>query len=197
MLRFNRIFAMESLPMRRPILWLATLLLLTPALTARAAELLTVTIDKIRVLRLKSDASTVVVARPEIVNVVLESPRLVFVYGLTPGETSLHIFDNEEKEVYTADLVVAAKTARQVSVHRGVAETTLSCAPNCMRVATPGAATGGGGGAATSPAAPAAAAASAAAGLGGGGVAPPPPTTPPPAPTTPPAIGSGTGTTTR
>jgi hypothetical protein len=190
--------------MRRSALWLATLLLFAalfgPALPVQAAELLTVTIDKIRVLRLKSDASTVVVARPEIVNVVLESPRLVFVYGLSPGETSLHVFDNEEKEVYTADLVVAAKTARQVSVHRGVAETTLSCAPNCMRVATPGAATGGGAPAAgSSAAAPAAAAAAASAGTGlGGGIAPPPPTTPlPPAPTTPPATGSGTGTTTR
>jgi hypothetical protein len=177
--------------MRRPLLWLVPVLLTVSILPALAAEVVSVTIDKMRVLRLKNDASTVVVARPEIVNVVLESPRLMFVYGLLPGETSLHVFDNEEKEVYTADLVVAPKGPRQVSVHRGAAETTLSCAPRCMGVPTPGVV--GGGGVGGGGAAPAAAATGAAA--AGGGAAPPPPSTP--APAAPAPSGSGVGSATR
>jgi hypothetical protein len=193
---------MEPGSMQR-IAAIAALMLVAAASQAAAAELITVPIDKMRIVRLKGDAHTVVVARPEIVNVVLESPRLLFVYGLQPGETSLHILDNAEKEVFSADLVVAGKTARQVNVHRGNRESTLSCAPHCMPVATPGAAQGGAGGgaAAATPGAPGAAAgpASAAAGLAGGGLAPPPPATPTAPPPAAPgaATGSGSVTTTR
>ena len=61
--------------------------------------------NQAEIVRLETDAQIVHVANPAIADVVVESPRLLFVVGRAPGQTGLFILDANGKEVINADLV--------------------------------------------------------------------------------------------
>ncbi len=117
-------------------------LVLFAALPAGAAEPLRVTVDKAHLMRLDNDAGIVIVADPTVADVVLESPRLLFIVGRAPGETNLYILDVDGGEIVRTDLVVVPNADREVTLDRNTVEATFSCAPRCARIATPGAAEG-------------------------------------------------------
>lgn len=114
----------------------ACLLWLAPA--AMAGETIQVVVDKAEVLRLAVDASTILTANPEIIDVAVESPHLILLLGKRPGETSLIVLDSKGTEILDADLVVVPNLERHVTVYRNIEESTLSCAPRCASVSTPG-----------------------------------------------------------
>lgn len=130
-------------------------------LFAQDKDTLHVEVDKAHLIQLDENAATVMIADPNIADVAVESPRLVFVIGRAVGETSLFILDADGKPMVDATIVVderadlveaepdtpapsysaapaAAKPKeRAVTVFRNVtAAETLICAPVC----------GGGGG---------------------------------------------------
>ena len=134
---------------------------------AQDRDTLHVEVDKAHLVQLESNAATVMIADPNIADVAVESPRLVFVIGRAVGETSLFILDADGKPMVDATIVVderadlveaepdtpapsysaapaAAKPKeRAVTVFRNVtAAETLICAPVC----------GGGGGGGKQPA---------------------------------------------
>ncbi len=109
-------------------------------LPAAAAEIMNVIVDKTHILRLNRDASVVMIANPNIADVAVESPRLIFVIGRKPGETNLYVLDGNGRQLLYRDLVVLANPERHVTVHRATKEVTFSCAPRCAQVVTPGAA---------------------------------------------------------
>ncbi len=115
-------------------------LVLFAALPAGAAEPLRVTVDKAHLMRLDNDAGIVIVADPTVADVVLESPRLLFIVGRAPGETNLYILDGDGGEIVHTDLVVVPNADREVTLDRNTVEATFSCAPRCAQIATPGAA---------------------------------------------------------
>lgn len=122
-------------------------------LGAAVAETLTVTLDKTTVLRPGKDVSIVMVGNPDIADVSVESARLVFVIGLTVGETNLLLLNRKGREIASYDIVVAPEVGRHVTVNRGAdSVSTLSCDPRCTGVANPGIEESGpsGGGAAAS-----------------------------------------------
>ena len=129
--------------------WLAAIavVVLFGATAADAHDAVNVVAGKAHVMRLNQDAGVVLIADPTIADVAVESPRLIFILGRRPGETNLNILDDDGKEIVHVDVVVVPNPDRVVTVHRGVAEATLSCAPRCASVATPG-----GGGPAAPPA---------------------------------------------
>lgn len=103
--------------------------------------------NKAEVLRLSEDARHIVVATPQIVDVTVESPRVIVLFGKRPGETSVSILDKAYRELFAATVVVTLPNDRHVSVisvargrQSGMVETTYSCADRCVRVETPGAA---------------------------------------------------------
>ncbi|MCH7929654.1 MAG: pilus assembly protein N-terminal domain-containing protein [Proteobacteria bacterium] len=98
------------------------------------------TVDKAHLMHLDTDAGTIMVADPTIADVVLESPRLVFIVGRAPGETNLYILDVNGAEIVHTDLLVVPNVDREVTLDRNTVEATFSCAPRCARIATPGAA---------------------------------------------------------
>ena len=112
-------------------------------LPAAAAEIMNVIVDKTQIVRLNRDASVVMIANPNIADVVVESPRLIFIIGRKPGETNLYILDGNGRQLLYKDLVVLANPERHVTVHRATKEVTFSCAPRCAQVVTPGAADAG------------------------------------------------------
>ena len=111
------------------------------ALMARAAsgaETIDVTVDKGTLVRLGVNAKIVLVAQPRIADAVVESPRLIFVLGRRPGVTNLFVLDAAQRVIIEADIVVHPNGPRYVTVHRRTRKATLSCAPRCATVATPG-----------------------------------------------------------
>jgi hypothetical protein len=119
----------------------------TPGL--RAAEVIAVTLDKAKILRLDRPAAVIILAKPEIADVVLESPRFLFLIGRQPGETSFTILDSARNEILAGVLAVVPEDERHISVIRHCSakgggncapEETLSCvAGRCTTVETPGA----------------------------------------------------------
>ncbi len=108
------------------------------AVPAAAAETMTVVIDKSQMVRLARDAAVVMIANPEVADVAIESPRLVFVLGRGPGVTSLSILDDDGKTMVRTDVIVVPNSQGYVTMHRATAEFTFLCAPRCAQVETPG-----------------------------------------------------------
>ena len=103
-----------------------------------------VTVHKGQILRPQRPAKIVLVADPEIADVVIESPKLVFILGRQPGETSLFVLDEKGDEIHNIDIVVRPNAKGPVTVHRDTEETTLNCAPRCVTIETTAGAAGAG-----------------------------------------------------
>ncbi len=118
---------------------LGSLSLSTVALSASAGDTIIVPVHKAKVMTLDRDAGVVLIANPTIADVAVESERLIFLFGLEPGETNILIFDTDGVEIMTAPVVVVPLENRQVTINRASEneEATFSCAPRCAAVATP------------------------------------------------------------
>ncbi len=110
----------------------AALCMVATAFSAAHAETIRVEVNKAEIIRLEADAQIVHVANPAIADVVVESPRLLFVLGLAPGQTGLFILDANGKEVVNADLLVTPNNNHEVTLHRNAEELTYSCSPRCI-----------------------------------------------------------------
>ncbi len=108
------------------------------ASTMAMAESLNIRLDKAEILRLDIPASIVIVGNPEIADVTVENPNMLFLTGLAAGETNLIVLDDVGQPIMEYDLVVVAERDRHVTVHRNVEVlTTYSCKPRCIEVANP------------------------------------------------------------
>lgn len=63
-------------------------------------------------LRLDRPASDVFIANPEIANVQIKSPRLIYVFGIAPGETSFYAIGEDDRPVYSANVMVTSNVAK-------------------------------------------------------------------------------------
>lgn len=86
---------------------------------ASAQEQVAVTGAKIQIernegtlLRINEPAASVFVANPEIADVAVKSPRLIYVLGKKPGETTLYAVDENEKVLLSSTVVVAHNLSR-------------------------------------------------------------------------------------
>ncbi len=121
-------------------------LVLFAALPAGAAEPLRVTVGKAHLMRLDIDAAIIMIADPTVADVVLESPRLLFILGKAPGETNLYVLDVNGAEIVHTDVVVVPNADREVTLNRNTLGATFSCAPRCAPTTEPEAAAAGSGG---------------------------------------------------
>jgi hypothetical protein len=110
---------------------------------AEAAEPLKAVYDKAQILRLPEDAAHIVVGNPAILDVTVETPRLLFLFGKKQGETSITILDAGRREILSRPVVVTAEDERHVTVHTsakngtGTVETIYSCSGRCAKVLAP------------------------------------------------------------
>ena len=65
-------------------------------------------INKAHLIQLDTDANVVLIANPEIADVAIESPRIIFLLGKAPGETSLFILDADGNDLVRAEVIVSA-----------------------------------------------------------------------------------------
>ena len=113
-----------------------------------ATETIKVLVNKARMMRLDGNAEVVLIANPEIADVVIDSPDLIFLLGVETGETSLLILDANQNELLNANVLVIASEGKstasvqptkpkkeenviEVKVLRRGEQTTLSCKPRC------------------------------------------------------------------
>ena len=102
------------------------------------ADTLDVRLDKAQILRLDVPAAIIVVGNPDIADVTVENPTLLFVMGRSAGETNLLILDETGEEIANLDLAVIGELDRHVTVHRDTIQiSTFSCDPRCIEVANP------------------------------------------------------------
>lgn len=107
------------------------------------AETLTVPWEEMKVLRLPVDAYNVVIGNPSVVDVTVETPRMLFLFGRKPGETNITIFGENQEPVLAQTVAVVPASKHRVSVHStakggiGGNETSYSCVGRCVRVPPP------------------------------------------------------------
>jgi pilus assembly protein CpaC len=89
------------------------------AMPVSAQEQVTVSDAKIQIernegtlLRINQPAASVFVANPEIADVAVKSPRLIYILGKKPGETTLYVVDENEKVLVSSTVVVVHNLSR-------------------------------------------------------------------------------------
>ncbi len=81
-------------------------------LVNRGHQEMALEVHKGRLIKLRAAASTVFVADPEIADVQIKSPTLVYVLGKGPGETTLFAVDGREQVLASIDLHVSHNVSR-------------------------------------------------------------------------------------
>ena len=125
--------------------WLAAAALALAATPAAAADTapIRVEINHAEIVHLDADAHIVHIANPAVADVILESPRLLFIVGLAPGETGLFVLDAHGEELINTDLLVTPNLDHEVTVNRNSTELTYSCSPRCVVTDVPALAAAG------------------------------------------------------
>lgn len=111
--------------MKRPTTYLlsliATLVLasaieLVPAaaqeMVAPSGPAIRLDVGKGQLMRLDRDADTVFVADPDVADIRVKTARLIYIFGKTPGETSLYAVDNDQHVIVNKPVVVKRDVAR-------------------------------------------------------------------------------------
>lgn len=95
------------------------MLVATPGAAPRAAESLadgsgklSIEVNKGNLIRLGRPATTVFIANPEIADIDVKSPTLVYIFGKAPGETTLFAVDADENVVLDQSVVVTLNLTR-------------------------------------------------------------------------------------
>lgn len=100
-----------------------------PALSQGDKDAIRLSPDRTKVLRLRENAASVVVANPAHASVILDSPRLLIVMPREPGVTSFTVLNAEGKELLTRNIIVSATQPQYVRVRR-VCGNARDCAPS-------------------------------------------------------------------
>ena len=75
-------------------------------------ESLTLELNEGQLLRLDTPASSVFIANPNIADVSVRSSRLVYLFGLAPGQTTLYALDRNDNVIANLEVVVQHNLAR-------------------------------------------------------------------------------------
>ena len=113
--------------MRRTTALLATILLTAGAAQARSASV-SVPLDEARMLDFARPISTLYIGNPSIADVTMIDRRHAFVLGKAYGATNIVALDASGSEVSNRQVVVFGSASAVVTLQRGAARTTYSCA---------------------------------------------------------------------
>ncbi len=85
--------------------------------------------DRTKVLRLRENAASVVVANPAHASVILDSPKLLILMPREPGTTSFTVLNAEGKVLLERNIIVSAVQPQYVRIRR-VCGKDSNCAPS-------------------------------------------------------------------
>lgn len=101
-------------------------------------EPLRVAVDEARIVRLDGVAHAVIVGNPAIADAIVHDGRNLIITARTYGATNLIVLDRSGSIVFDRMVHVAQPQSALLTVQRGDALETYSCAPHCRRVPMPG-----------------------------------------------------------
>jgi hypothetical protein len=94
-----------------------------------------------QILKLDKPAASVIIGDPTIADVSLEDPSTIILFGKSPGETNMIVFDGNHKLLVSASITVTPEMARHVSIIGPVGgapnETLYTCGRRCVRILSP------------------------------------------------------------
>jgi Flp pilus assembly secretin CpaC len=102
------------------------------AITAAHANDLAVVKDQSKVVKLATQASTIVVGNPAIADVSMQDGSTAFITGKGFGTTNVIAMDRDGRQIASFRVTVTSETARSVTLMKGNSQITLSCAPRCQ-----------------------------------------------------------------
>lgn len=95
------------------------------------ASPLTVEVNKTQPLRLRGEATDVVIGNSNVADVAVLNSRTLFITGKTYGSTNLMVYDENGRQIYSSDIVVTSNSTSTITVNRAGADFTYDCTPNC------------------------------------------------------------------
>ena len=113
--------------MRRSTALLATILLTAGAAQARSASV-SVPLDEVRMLAFAQPISTLYIGNPSVADVTMIDKRHAFVLGKSYGATNIVALDASGSEISNRQVVVFGSGSAFVTLQRGAARVTYSCA---------------------------------------------------------------------
>lgn len=96
-----------------------------------ASEQMLVEVDRAQLLRLDRPAATVIIGNPMIADAAIQDQHTLVITGKSFGSTNLIILDEDGQELVSKILEVRLGANSVVTMHRGAARNTYSCAPVC------------------------------------------------------------------
>lgn len=71
-----------------------------------SSEPIVIELNEGNLVRIDAAATAVFVANPDVADVAVKSPRLIYVFGKRPGETTLYAVDEQERVLLNAKLII-------------------------------------------------------------------------------------------
>ena len=100
---------------------------------AKAAELIEVTVDHAKVMRVSKPASTIIIGNPGIADATVQDATTLIITGKSYGVTNMIILGEDGQPIADTLLTVRAEAVNAVTVYRRTDRVTYSCSPNCER----------------------------------------------------------------
>lgn len=102
------------------------------------SELIDVTIDFAKVVRLSRPAHTIFIGNPGIADASVDDEQTLVLTGRTAGRTNLIVLDADGEEILNSAVNVASNTSQLTTIFFGANRQTFSCAPVCEQVISVG-----------------------------------------------------------
>lgn len=103
-----------------------------------ADDMLGVTIDHARVLKLQNQAETIIIGNPAIVDVTVHDSRTLILTGRSYGITNLIVLGANGQAIIDEEISVRNLEKNTVRIFRQAERQTFACAPTCEPTVTIG-----------------------------------------------------------
>jgi len=98
-----------------------------------AAQSIKVSVDQAQIMRLSTEASTIIVGNPVIADVNIQDGRLLIVMGKSTGATNMIALDSEGREIANINIIVHSNGSNSMTLYKGSSRVSMNCSPNCER----------------------------------------------------------------
>ena len=91
-----------------------------------------------RMITIAGEPRTIIISRPEVINVRIMSGNKLMIQGIANGDTRVEVLDSDGRKLANLDVIVSdARDRRTVRMYLAGRRSTYSCAPNCVKVFVP------------------------------------------------------------
>ena len=122
----NRIGALALLILA--VLWpMAASAQISGTMEPKSGEIIAIELNEGQLVRFDNPAASVFITNPNVADINVRSTRLVYLFGKTPGKTTLFALDSEDNVIANMEVVVQHNLTRL----QGALEPTGSYTPRC------------------------------------------------------------------